>query len=353
MIVTPQFVSDLESEMKVLAEREYLDIAADLWWTKITKTGTMTSRRVLISWFMSTAGLDDMGVDGGNMKFDELAANYTEFEARFAGRGLKVKKSQFEDTDGGGINACTEWQAEMAGLSALYPQTKIAKLIVDGENAANKSYDNVPYFSNAHPLNPFRAGAGTYANIFTGAAASTPTTDVNDAIYPGACPIDESVTLDVALANLGKVMAYIRQIRMANGETYRGLRPMQLQGGPRLQQRLIQLTNAKTIAQAAAAGGGSADVEAIIKSYQFVEPVISDELGALDNGLSWCVGCKQMSNSQLGAFVGRVREPFATRYYGTIDDAVLGRMNELEWQHEGRSVYGYGHPYLFFKVKST
>jgi hypothetical protein len=47
------------------------------------------------------------------------------------------------------------------------------------------------------------------------------------------------------------------------------------------------------------------------------------------------------------------REPFAINYYGTVDQAVLGRAQELEWQCHGRNVVSSGHPYLLFKCKGS
>lgn len=351
-LVTPTWLQDLESNMKMVAEREFTALSAELWWSKITRVRPSTSRRELISWFLSTAKIEDLGVDGGNMTFEDMVARYVEYEARFAGRGLRLKKAQFEDTDGDGVDAATEWQMEMAGLSAYWPQKQIALLIKNGTAATSLAYDGKPFFATDHPVNPFKGGL-TFANLFTGAASSTPSTDPNDALYPGACPIDESVTLDVALANLGKVIAYIRSQRMPNNEDPRGLRPAQIIGGPRLQQRIVQLTNAKTIAQAASAGGGSADVEAVIKSLGFVEPIIADEFATVDDGKAYGIGMKQMGTSQVGAFTYVEREPFKTRYYDGSIDADLGRRNELEWQHEGRNVAGYGHPYLFALCKSS
>ena len=121
-----------------------------------------------------------------------------------------------------------------------------------------------------------------------------------------------------------------------------------------MQARLAQLTNAKFIAQAASSGGGSGDVEALIASFGFVEPVIADELAGWENDTTWFLACEEITSDQLGAFLYIDREPFKINYYtgaggGTGVDANLGRMNELEWQCQGRNGTGYGHPFLMFK----
>jgi phage major head subunit gpT-like protein len=226
-------------------------------------------------------------------------------------------------------------------------------LIKNGATSGYNSYDNVTFFNNAHPVNPYDASAGTYANVFTGAAASTPSTDPNDANYPGACPIDSSVTTDVALVNLAKVITYIKGLKMPNGTTPRFLNPTKIIAGPKLQQRAVQLTSASTIAQAAASGGGGADVAAVIASYGWQKPEIADELSGFESDTTYFIACEELAASELGALVYVEREPFAINYYTTQQEVDLSRKNELEWHCLGRNVAGYGHPYLLFKVKAS
>jgi len=352
--LTPSFLMDLESKMSAVTEDEYARFGQNLWWPKFMKTRPSGSRRELVTWLLSTAQIEDLGKNGGNLPFADILSTYTEYESRHAGIGLRLQRSQIEDTDGLGVDMSAKWSKDVGAYMSYWPQKALVSLIKNGAAAANKSYDGVPFFSNAHPSNPVDSAAtATFANIFTGAAASTPVTDPNDAIYPGACPIDDSVTLDVALTNLSKVCAYIRSIRMPNGEDPRFLRPVGLLGAPRLAQRMTQLTEAKFIAQAAASGGGSADVEALIRSLGLMEANVADELAGFESDTTFFVAVEQMSSSDLGGFVYVDRESFKINYYSNVDDAVLGRMNELEWQCQGRNAAGYGHPYLFFKVKAA
>jgi hypothetical protein len=350
--LTPSFLLDFESNMSTIQEDEYAAFSQNLWWSKYMRTRPSSSKRELVAWLIATAQIEDLGVLGGNMPFADIVSKYTEYTVREAGAGFKVRKAQIEDTDGDGMDAAAKWSSDIGAYMAYWPQKKLVELIKNGHSAGYESYDSVPFFSKAHKVNPF-AGTATFANLLADAASSTASTDANDAIYPGACPIDDGVTLDVALTNLSKACAYIRSIRMPNNEDPRFLRPVGLLHGPRLAQRATQLTQAKFIAQAAASGGGSADVEALIKSPGLVEANCADELAGFESDTSYFIACEQMSTRQLGGFVYVDREPFKIDYYGPKDESYLGRTQELEYHCRGRNVAGYGHPFVFFKVKAS
>lgn len=348
MTVTPEFLFDLESRMQVITEREYSRFAQNLWWSRLMKVRESKSRREMLAWLLSTAQIYDQGKDGGNWQFDELVTQTTEFENRFAGSGLKLKKSELEDLDGSGLDLATAWSSDIAAQMAYWPQKKLVELMKNGHTGDYKSYDGKNFFASDHPVNPFNTGAGTFQNIFTGAASGS---------YPGACPIS-GVTIDVARTNLAKIFAYIRGIKMPNGVDPRFLRPTTIVAGPALQEVVVQLTNAKYIAQAAATGGGSGDVEAVVRSMNYADPIIADELGSdFESGTTFFVGC-ETTDSALGPFVYVDREPFKINYYtgeggGTGVDRDLARMDELEWLAKGRNVAGFGHPFLFFKCKAS
>jgi phage major head subunit gpT-like protein len=254
---------------------------------------------------------------------------------------------------------------------AYWPQKQAAMAVLNGENAL--CYDGQYFFkgwnssshTGYHPYNPFKTSLGGYANVFTGSA------DVGSGYsYPGACRIDDGVTLDNAVIALSKAFAYIGSIKQANGVDPRFLRPRGLLVPPRMVARAQQLTNAKFIAQAAASGGGSADISAIISNWGQLPPVEVTEFGGnysytMPDG-STVTGdddtaylyVEEIGSRQLGGLVYIDREPFKITYYtgqggGTGVDAFLDRANELEWHCQGRNVTGYGHPYLLFKLKKT
>lgn len=341
--LTPEYMMDLESNMQTLTEREYARLGSALWWRSITKLRTTGALRDVVMWLLSTATIKDQG-KGGNIAFSDLVSQYTEIENRFSGDGLRLRRQQLEDTDGNGVDLAGQWSADIGAYMAYWPQKQVTKLLKNAHTANYVSYDKLPFFSAAHPVNPYKAQAGTYANVFTGAATAT---------YPGACPIDDSVSLDVALSNLSKIVSYIATIRMPNGEDPRFLRPKAILCSPRMFPRAVQLTNAKFIAQAVGTGGGSADVEALINALGFATPTQADELAGFENDTTFFVAAEQVSSSQLGAVLYTEREPFKINYYGNIDTAELNRAQQLEWHCNGRNAVSCGHPYLLFKVQAT
>lgn len=343
--ITPSFMFDLESNMKVITAREYERLTRNLWWDKIAKRITSTSRKERLIWLLDTARIQVTGRGGGNLEFEDIVSTTTEIEAENAAAGLKVKKEQFEDVDGNGINYAAHWSRQIGAYGAYWPQKQVAKALL----ANPVGYDGVTFFHGAHPVNPFSSAAGTFANVFTGAAV--PLTG-----YPGALPIDASVSVDVAVANLAKAIAYVASIKMPNGEDPRFLRLANIFVPPALVARAQQLTNAKFIAQAAAGGGaGSGDVEAVVRNFGLGQPIEVPELGAAFGGsdTDYYLAMDEITSNELGAFNYVDREGFSVLYYGPQNDAELARIREFQWMVEGRNVVSPGHPYLLFKCRAT
>jgi phage major head subunit gpT-like protein len=326
---------DLESRMRKIQENEYLRLTSNLWYDRCTKIMTSGARREIVTWVLNTAQLEDQG-QGGNVAFDDMVILETEFTPKTAGKGLKLRRQQFEDLDGNGVELASEWSAQMGAQHAYWPQKQVATMLKNGALASALGYDGKPFFSALHPVNPNNTSAGTFSNLFTGV------------------PIDASVTPDVALANLATVFSNIASIKMPNGSDPRMLRPAGILTAPKLFPRAIQLTNARVIAQAAATGGGGADVDALIRSLGYGQPICADEFAGFESDTTYFVIAEQVTSSQLGGLVYVDRESFSTRYYtgrggGNGVDAVLDRADELEWHTSGRNIVGYGHPFTVFK----
>lgn len=345
--LTPSFLFDFESNLSAIVEDEYKRFSANMWWSKFMKERPSSSRVEIISWLLSTAQIEDLGKMGGNLPFEDLVAKYTTYEPKFSGAGLKLRRPQVEDIDGNGLELGAKWAGDIGAQMAYWPQKLLVNLLKQGHTTTlGTAYDGLSFFNASHPVNPFNPNGGTYSNLFTGGTAA---------------PIDDSVTTDVALVNLSKVVAAIRAIKMPNGVDPRFLRAKTIVAPPRMQARVAQLTNAKFIAQASAGGtgaSGSADVEAFISSLGTVEPVIADELAGFESDTTWFIACEEVAASTLGSFVYVNREPFKITYYtgqggGNGVDANLDRAEELEWHCKGRNMGGYGHPYTFFKVKAV
>lgn len=342
--LTPDFLLDLESRMRRIQSRAYDRLLSNLVWTRFAKQSTMTGRREILTWLLDTARIDYVNELGGETEFDTLVMQTTEIESKSATGGLKLNRNQLDDHDGGGVQLAAEWSRGIGQYAAYWPQKQVFKALREGESTS--AYDGSNFFATDHPVNPFDSSAGTYANIFTGPASGS---------YPGALPIDDSVTVDVALENLGKAVAYIASIPMPNGEDPRHLRVEGIAGPPRMMNRLVQLTNAQIIAQAAASGGGSANIESVVKHLGFTQPMQVDEFGAAFGGEddSYYLLARDIGSDELGGVVYSEREPFSVIYHGTMTDAQLARANQLQWVTRGRNVVTMGHPFLIFKGKAS
>lgn len=345
--LTPSFLFDLESRMRIISENEYARLASSTAWSQFCKTIPSQSKKELIHWLISSAQIVDLGKSHGKQVFEDYVSTYTTFEPRDAGIGLKINRQQLEDLDGNGVEVAAKWSQDVAAHMAYWPQKEFADAL---KSTTLTTYDGMPMFNAGHFVNGVDNSNGLFANLFTGAASG---------VQPGALPIDDGVAVDVALTNLSKAQASIRSIKMPNGVMPRFLKPDTIICGPRMAQRVAQLTNAKFIAQAASSGGGSGDVEAVISSFGWKQPVVLDELAGFESDTTYFLACSELANtSGLGSFVYVDREPFKITYYtgqggGTGADAILDRADELEWHCKGRNVMGAGHPFLMFKVKAA
>ena len=384
--LTPSFTFDFESSMQAITENEFVRLIAsgNLWWRKVARVRPTGKKRDIIAWLLSTAQIYDAGISGGNMKFDDMAATYQEYDVRNSAAGLKLTRNQIEDNDGDGFDFASEWSSQMGAKMAYWPQAQVANFIMNGAMTAaqtpqgpipygagpngtglNIAYDGVQFFAdnlvnsgNGHPLNQFKTGAGKYFNWFHGAASG---------VYPGALPIDESVGIDVALTNLQKATAYIASIKMPDGVTPRFLKPVVMLHAPRLAARAQTLNKADFIGLgtgSAGAGSATADIRGIIKKWGYAEPIEAQEFAGItlpdgaNADTTWYLICQEMTTTQLGGLVYVDREPYRITYYtgtggGTGVDAVLDRARELEWHLQGRNLLGPGHPFTVFRFDAS
>lgn len=340
--LTPSWMMDLETNMRVITAQEYQRLNSNVWWNRIAKRIESTSRKERLLWLLDTARIQVTGRNGGNLEFEDIVATTTEIESENAAAGLKLKKEQLEDTDGNGVDLAAHWSRQMGAQGAYWPQKLVAKALLSNPTG----YDGVSFFNTAHPVNPFDAAAGTYSNVFTGSASG---------IYPGALPI-HNVTVDVAVQNIAKAIAYVASLKMPNGEDPRFLRLAAIFVPPALTARAQQITNAKYIAQAAATGGGSGDVEAVVRNFGLGQPVECPELSsAFTNGsdTDYYLAMEEITTNPLGAFNYIDREPFSVVYHGPMTSAELARSRVFQWTTEGRNKVAPGHPFLLFKCKAT
>lgn len=331
--LTPSFLFDLESNLRKIVDDEYSRLASDLWWSKVAKVRPSSSKREILTWLLSTAQIESQGL-GGNMSFEDMVMRTTEFTNMDSGNGLKLRRQQFEDLDGNGVDIASQWARDTAAYMAYWPQKQVVAAMKAGETAL--AYDGKAFFATDHPVDG-GSSSYTYSNLFSSVGING---DVDD-----------------ALTNLQTVFANIASIKMPNGEDPRRLRPAGLIVPPKLYGRAVQLTSAKFLASAANSAAATSDVEMLIKSLGYGTPIMADEFAGWESDTSYFVVAEQISTSQLGAMVYSEREPYRITYYtgqggSTGVDAILDRAQELEWHNHGRNVTAYGHPFLLFKCKA-
>lgn len=345
MTITPAFFTDLETNMKSIQMNEYSRLTRHLWWQNIAKVITTVSRKEKIFWLLETAQIERPNAShgGGQAVYDELVSLYTEVEAENAIAGLTLKKEPMEDLENGivggeAMRVSAAWARQTGAHAAYWPQQQIAKSLI----ANPTTYDGKPFFSVDHPYNPYDTGAGTFRNVFTGSASG---------IYPGALPIHNG-TVEAAILNIAKAIAYVASLKMPNGVLPRNLRLSKILHPPALTARVQQITNAKFIAQSAGSAAGTGDVEAVVRNFGLGQPIECPELGSAFGGsdTSYYLAMEEVTSSELGAFIYNIREPFNTTYHGPQTDAQLAQIREFQWNLEGRNSVSPGHPFLLFRA---
>ncbi len=361
--LTTSFIQDFVTNMQVIQEKAYLERNANLWFKKVAKELSSSSQTELLTWLLSSAVLENTGKVAGTVTYDQVSQVKQSFTNHFFRKGFMVDRHQLEDLDGVGIDLSSQWSEDIGAEIAYNPQREIAKTLLNGANLT--AYDGVAFFhASGHLNHPLDSSKGTYGNLLTSTASGA---------YPGACPIDDSQTVDVAFSNLSKALAYINVVpKMPNGIDSRQLRVSAILHPPRMSSRVQQMTNAKFIAQAASSGGGSGDVEAIVRNWAFGEPIEIPEIAAgasytvrnPDTGVESTVTgsdttyyllCTQAARSQLGALVFVNREPITITHFNGFDgkNVELARQDKLEWLASGRQGFGPGLPYYIFKCAGS
>lgn len=343
--ITPSFIFDLESRMRVIAQTEYDRLTARMHWPKFMKEVDSKSRRELLFWLLETAQIER--TEEGNIEFEDLVTNQTEYEAEYASKGLKVVRSKFEDLSNGiqggeGIRMASGWTRQITAQSTYWPEEQAYKALKLGTSALG--YDGVAFFSASHPINPFDSVLGDYKNLWTNSTSTGGSLGVK---------LDDRHSLDTAFKSFAEIRAAIASIPMANGSQPRKLKPVAFICPPRMTERLVMLGGARFIGM-----DGSTDVAQMAALWGLAPPMEAEELGAAFGGADTdCYLVTQdITSDELGGLVYVKREPFAIQYYSGHDgsstglDAMLNRARELEWHVQGRNVVGYGHPYLIHKL---
>lgn len=323
MELNPAFVSDLTTNLKVVASRSYEARNKDLWWTKVAAQKRSESKREVLAWLLDHWKLHIETTDG-QIEWERAVTRLHEFTHGYETTGLELFESDFEDLDGHGVHIATEFVRKMGAEFAYSPQRQLAAAII----ANPTGYDGVAFFHASHPVSG-KAGdtsLGTYANLVA------------------SKPIDDSVTIDIAKKNLGAAISAARAIKAPDGSP-RALRPVALLVPGEMSTRAIDLLNARFIGST-----GSNDHTAVISAWGLGQPLIADELGAAYGGsaTSYYLVMSDATSDDLGAFVWSVRKDYGIKY-PSLQDAFYQESSKLRWSAKGRTALVSGHPFLMVK----
>lgn len=328
MKITPSWVATFETNQQTLIVDAWDRMQRKLVWDKFMDVKQSTTLRELFFWLIESAKISDQG-QGGNQRFDDLAATFLEVDNTNSGVGLRLTKNEIDDnmmaTPKGmsALNYAENWSKQVGKAGAYWPQEKMFQLIAAGKTA--KGYDGVSFFNAAHPVNPALTGGATYSNLIT------------------AKPIDavNAATLDIAANNVASVIATIQGLTQPNGKP-RNLDPKYLLHGPELRKRANEVFDTKFY------GTGAGATENVLTRYG-IEPVQASEL--TEAGVYY-IAC-EMLPGEGGPLIYQHREDYVLSSYAPATQAELQRRKEFEWNYDGRNGAAYGHPYLLFRVEPT
>jgi hypothetical protein len=334
MKITPSWVATFETNVQTLIQDAWSRMRPALIWDKFMDVKKSETGRELYFWLLETAKLQDEG-QGGNKRFDDIAATYFEIVNKNSGNGLRLTANEIRDNQMASaslrgmpaLDYAASWGRQMGGGAAYWPQELMFQLLAAGKTT--KGYDGVNFFSASHPINAANAGAGTYSNLIT------------------AKPIDSTnaATLDIAAVNLASVIATIQQYTQPNGKP-RNLVPRYLLAGPANRKRAFELLDTKTIITGGANAFGT--IENVVSRYG-IEPVIATEMGS---DLGYYI-VMEMLPGEGGPLIFQDRDPYVLSTYQPESQAELQRRKEFEWSFDGRNAGAYGHPYLIVRVDPT
>ena len=338
------FVHELDTAIQMIVENTYTALSANTWWSQVADERPSVGRKQRVVHFIGDAGIKYIDAADAQVAFDRFAAVTQEYENKSAAGGLEISVNDMTDAEGYGYEQAQQWAAEIGSYGAYWPQQALAAAILANPTA----YDGLPFFSASHLVHPSKAERGTFANDFTGAATST---------YPGALPIDSSVTIETAINNLAKLRAYIATVKNPSGVLPRGLRLVQLVVPPALETRAELLCAASLIAMSggsAGAGAGSTDVSPITRTLSLGKPIVAPELSAAFGGSDSTYYAKvEAVGSVVGAWTYYNREPFQVISHNPSTSAELMRSRKFQWMVHGRNVIAPAHPFKMLRIQAS
>ena len=347
MQLTPSYVVTIDSMIRALITSNWQRVAKEAAQVRrIMKVRPSTTRRELLTWLLDTVGIYPEG-QGGNIRFDDMAAIEYEIDNLNVGSGLRLTTNEIEDNQlkdypqVGAMDFAQKWARDRGAEGAYYARNLLFQLIKNGGTAL--AYDGQPYFSASHPVNPVGPSQGTYSNIITGVPINiTPTGTAPQSTYMDA--------LIIQSRNFASALATIASLNFGSfgGTIPRMLKPKIVVAPAALAFTVNQLVGGGGFLTSGMPAEFIAQTDNILRNYAFEEPIIAPELDAISTS-NYYIGCEDVLSDEVGAFIFSERKPFELRGYPDTASAQTNRADMWEWTFKGRNVGAYGHPYLFFK----
>lgn len=332
--ITPTWVSRFETNVQTLLQDSWARRSRSLMWDKVMDVRQSSTGRDLLFWLLETARITSEGF-GGNKRFDDIGAAVNEIVNANSGAGLRLTTNEIKDnqmSDAGlrgmpALNFAEAWARQMGSSAAYWPQQALFALIASGTTV--NGYDGVPFFSTAHPVNGFNAGAGTYSNKISG--------------KPLKVVSGSAFDVPAMIKNFSDILSSIRLYTQPNGLP-RDVQFKYAIGGPDMMMPLSLILETKTFGGLAGSG-----VNENIVSRWGIEPLIVPELA--EPGVVYLIA--EAIPGEGGAFIFQERDPYVLSTYSPETLAELNRRKEFAWHYDGRNAAAFGHPYLAVRVEAT
>lgn len=321
IVISPEYIMNFETDMRFVMTNSWSRTLKKLWWQRLMLLETTGSATQFIEWMLETARIQPLGPKGASMPNDPLVAVSQELTHNHFGNGLELFRSDIEDSK---VARAPKWANDTGSAQAYWPQRLLAQLMQNG--TTNLAFDGLPFFSNAHPVNPYDAAGATLANF---------------GLYSNnhiGCPFN--------VDSLMRVTAYIESIRHPGGAPM-GALPTILVFPSNFRFRANQILNAESYTDVLNTAQAAAATNIVKTAYDFEPPIIASELN--NEPTVWYVGVPADQDAFDGAFGYLERQPFEVNSYAPMDEARLADVNVFQWKNKGRNGGFYGLPYRFHR----
>jgi len=334
----PQWLADFQNGLLISYDDAWSMTNTGLIWDQLATQRSSSSLYEDEIWIPDTVSLVDTGL-GGQHVYSAQTAFTDRIKNTHAGNMLRLTRDEIDDqgvmVDGKRVallDYAGSWARGVGTAAAYRPQKLVMSVIFFGETVI-KAFDGELLFAVNRPINYKDPSAGTYSNLFTGAASG---------IYPGAIPI-YGLTPAQAAANIAKGVAYIESLTGTHGEPLR-LKVEKLFGGPELRKIFGDALDTKFI-------GNDGSTENTLAKYGVTyetaaELTDPDYLGTYYFKVT-------APQSDRGPVIYQLRQAHSITMYSPEQELDLGRKQQFEWLADGRDGVAAGDPRKLFKAKGA